>query len=457
MDSNGRILRPRHLFPEVSAAGIQGRRALLRTTRGLRQFVGHVPAWSLGAGAAVAGLMLATLLFFLEEQSVTAAAPAEPPPAAASVPAVPPPETVREPAAPDGGPQLKVFVDHTRLPAAWNPELSATVRSRAPILHASNSVSTADDGWKAASPPARQSLARWQPPDEAPPPHQIVSSPGAASWNAVQKRRSMGLTVEKSLPFSVGRGEAAEYEIRLTNHSHDVIEHVTLRERILAVHELLDVSPGGVRIDDEIVWSVDALTAGETATFQIRLLSQDPSGIRTETRVFPISRVGAMVRVQPKPAPVTPQPAPIVRETPKRPRLQLAYTPVQALTEGDTLSMHFTVTNVGDAPAEDVTLFVRLSGELQHRYGEYVKHHIRRLEPGQSRRALFQARAERNGQAHLGASLTRQGTEEERRELSILIQPGRPEVPQPVLPSSEETAVRPEFLPPTPFLRTAQR
>lgn len=257
--------------------------------------------------------------------------------------------------------------------------------------------------------------------------------------------RAMGIVVEKTGDMRGSPHEPLTYQIVVRNTSDAMIENLGIHERISALARVTEVLPAAGVSGEELVWNLESLPPNASRTFLITLVPETDGQIETVTRIIPTSRVSAVVRVRAaaSPAPTVlpalpqtaPTPEPLIQSVPGAPALRLTYTEVKPLKQGDTLSMIFAVTNVGTAAADDVILFVRLSGEFEHRYGEFVKHQIGTLQPGQARRALLQATARDPGNAHLDASLTMQGTEKEARELKIPIQsePLRPGKLQPVV------------------------
>ncbi|TWT55320.1 hypothetical protein KOR42_29480 [Thalassoglobus neptunius] len=108
-----------------------------------------------------------------------------------------------------------------------------------------------------------------------------------------------------------------------------------------------------------------------------------------------------------------------VAEPVRAPILKLAIEDPSTLEIGENLSLDFTVTNIGNAPAENVLLVAHLSDEFRHKHGETVQHTIERLEPGEVRHAVLRARTTTTGQGHLHTSLTLQKTETDSRDVVI--------------------------------------
>jgi hypothetical protein len=248
--------------------------------------------------------------------------------------------------------------------------------------------------------------------------------------DAPASSRTLGVIVEKTSP-SGAPGAPLTYDILIRNPTIFDIEHLRVYERISHLHRVSGTEPAASLLGDELAWDVTRLGPGESVLLRITLLPEMGGVIETETRVAPLGRVGAGAAVR-APAPTLREVLPVqpakaettVTEAPGHPDLRLAWTPVPELKQGEILSMIFSVSNVGQAPAEDVQLYVRLSGQFEHRYGDFVKHQMTRLDPGQTRRALLQATARDFGTGKLDALLTLQGAEQTAKELEVPIRRG---------------------------------
>lgn len=465
MSNPDRIPRPRHLFPEAAAWLIQGQRGLLRAQWALREDHDWFPAWSIGSIAGVCGIMLTILLFFIEEPNKLDAAPSISPEAQtvfAEFPIQKPTPVRSNFPLPEPTPNLEFdqvlppilntkrsdlsqsFVFRTELPFRWDQRELATVTSRPDRI---NERFIPDQFLTTL--PDRQLLDRFQAylPQGAMvpiPPSYITSSVVRTTFDGIQPTRNQGIFIEKQTPPATSLGQPLTYTIHITNRTNDPIDQVVVHERLSAIHRVSKVDPPAAVQGDELVWSLGQLPAHGRRVLRVTLVPDSQVLIKTETTLQNKSRVGgiasisAPVEKEPELLPVEPeapvvpvfeerkpQPAPDpvpVSNLPKPfPELKLAVTPVRAVKKGETISLTFTVTNVGTAPAKDISLYLRLSGEMKHKFGERVKHTISRLEPGQSHKALFQATARKSGNGRLSASLTMQGTEEEAEEFTIRI------------------------------------
>ncbi|WP_417851408.1 CARDB domain-containing protein [Thalassoglobus sp.] len=459
MSKPDHIPSPRHLFPEAAAWVISGKRGILRGRWLLKQERDWFPAWSIGSIAGVCGVMLAALLFFFEAPKL-AASPTEREEvslATQSLLTMADPEPVLPTSAPPfvvgefpiqsrtsnlSGSELV----RTELPYVWDQVEMANLESR-PIRHRDPFVK---DSWTTTA--RNQFFASNFTPyfvqgaTVPVTPTYVTSSGARTEFDGVEATRSQAVLVEKQAVGHTTTGQSYSYEIYVTNRSNDPIDEVVLREQISAIHRVTEVSPPAAVRGDELVWSLGKLTGKERKILKVTLIPDSVKQIETQTTVSNKSRVGgnanvnapvieepALLPLEPE-EPVLPQidepppkrvPAPSpISELPKPfPELKLAVTPVGIVKQGETLSLTFTISNVGTAAAENVSLRVNLSENFRHKFGEHIEHTITRLEPGQSRRALLQARALESGQGKLSASLEMQGTEEGSQDLDIQVEP----------------------------------
>lgn len=432
-----RIPRPRHLFPELAGFFIEWKRTNLRATRSLRRAIGHVPIWVTGSLAGIAGIMLAISLFFVQEHRLQAAATVSTPPASTPPTFEPEPTPAIMPViAPKPNPRLSASLLVTHFPFEFDENRISTTTSTPFQSENFASLRYGDDPWRIAqtrsqlTPEFHSYLLRaagmqttWPKLTAS----EIVPDPPESPALRIQ-----GVRVEKSGDMNGTPHEPLTYQLVVRNTSPFLIENVSIREQISSIARVTDVIPAAGVAGNELVWNIDQLSPDAARTFQITLMPEREGIIETMTQVIPTSRVSAVVQVQNPARPAEPA-RPVQQPAPAgAPELRLTYTEVKPLKQGDILSMIFAVENVGTAPAQDVVLYVRLSGQFEHRYGEFVKHTIGTLPPGQMRRALLQATARDPGDAQLNASLTMGGVEIESRHLNTPIQsmPNLPNAPQ---------------------------
>jgi len=441
------IVRPRHLFPDAASIFIEMRRGLLRAKWLFTKELDWFPAWTIGAAAGIAGLMLAVMLFFMSDSPQASVAgdqnldpsalfdalkPTVSTETNAPSPTLPPADAWMIPPGSVGQPTLTSTISRSFLPYDWRQdELSTAVAKPVRSQFPQNRI-LASDPWRTtlafrqqAQPFAPYALRGASIPVS---PTTVTSTDHINPLLVPANTKSLGLRVEKSQPVTVTAGEPVTYRILITNHSQTPAQDVVVRERISAINRVSDVNPPASQLGDELVWSLGTVQSNAQKTLTVTLVpnGQNPI-IETETSLQAITSVSGQAHVAkqigprvpavpneivPIWAPVSEQdevvpaiPQPVIKEQVGEPVLDLAVTPLGVLKRGDTLSLVFTVKNIGTATASDVNLYVELSDEFEHRYGEHVKHHIPRLEPGDSRRALLQATANEMGKARVAASL----------------------------------------------------
>lgn len=468
MSHPNRIPRPRHLFPEVAFGWIQCQRGLLRLRWALKEDHDWIPAWSIGSIAGVCGVMLAVCLFFLGEPRLAASPtmprlieqiePLEdvPAPVWPLRPLDPAPEPT--PAAPVPAltfPDLSLkrpdltgsYLTRTQLPYHWDQTERLEIVSRPQRLP----EPFLKDDWT-RSDRLRNQLDSFRPyllqgATIPVPPSSVSSLALRTPFDGIETRREQGIRLQKQSPLQAQVGQSTTYEIRLSNLTDDPIDDLVVREKLPVIQRVAQVQPPAAVQGDELVWSVGRLLPRSEKIYQVTLLPEAPGELETVTTVESRSRIGGLASItnptpirEPEPEllpepPVTPlieqqefipvEPAPLIEvQTPepeKLPLLELAFSEVQVTRQGEIVSITFEVSNVGTAVAEDVVLFVDLSKELRHKHGERVKHVIRQIPPGQTHQALFRATARTTGTGQLAASLTRSGSEEKARVVSIPI------------------------------------
>ncbi len=477
MAQRRQVPRPRHLFPEAAAFLIDVRRSALYFGFGSRAAFGRIPVWILGSLAGITAVMLTATLFFSRDPvqaAPVAAAPVEVPPVTpvftpepistlpnppvTTVPMLQPVETpiIASPPPIKNLARLTMDLERTNFDVPFD---EVTVRTRSSFDQKVEIPNlTLTDLWRRAIQRSSfaapfysyvASAAQVSVPSPA-----LMASEQVPLQRAPESNRDVGLLIEKSIVPLCTPGESVSYEITLINVSLKTIEQVVVRERISELQRVTEVLPTAGLSDNELVWTLTSLEPGATKKLKITLVPEVAGEIFTETLVLPTTRLAATVNVrapapvrQPNPPQPPPQqPAPVVARPPQgTPQLKLTYTALPSLKQGDTLSMIFSLTNIGTAPADDVQLYLRLSGEFEHRYGDYVHHRVGRLEPGQTRRALLQATARTPGQGRLVTSVTMQGNETEARELRIPISSvaGNTSPSNTATPRSSVTQVRP--------------
>ena len=477
MPTRGRVPRPKHLFPEVAAVYFTLRRWGLRAERFFYERAGWYPIWTVGALSGTLGLMLTVMLFVFHVpveatgKSVTqplAIAP-QPDPVIVS----PPVESTLL------RPRATLDVSIQRVALVNGSDFTTVAHSH--VKPVARSPFTPPDPWQLAL----------QRPGKIPlfepyllttqkfpvSPVLVTASNQYDVLRPVAATRMAGIQIDKVMTATASLGEPYTYIIRVHNVSQDVIPNVEIRERVSALHRVSHVQPDAHVEADELVWHLNQLPAGDLQELKVTLLPDQITEINSETSLAAISRIGAVAHVTPPalvPEPVVPEPIipplmptpesePVVPEVfpldppiapilapqepepvvepmlepapPMAPDLRFEVSQSGVLKRGETLSLVYEVTNVGNAAAENVVINVDLSPEFQHRFGKSVQHRIERLEPGKTHKAILKAVASEVGTGELSAELTLKGTRQEQSKVSVPVQPI--EDPQ-VLPASGE-------------------
>jgi hypothetical protein len=419
-----RIPRPRQVFPEVAAVLIECQRTWLRVVRTVRRAIGQIPAWTAGAVAGILGIMLAISLFFIRD-----------PVQAAPVSSLSGPSQILEPAvpfsgalSPGGRPNLVIDSVRTGFFPEWDETRFLTLTSK-PRISAQQMQQLSTDGWRLASMQREtsgpfRSYLQAQQHVQAPQVEWVTAAETVPGVQAPASRLGLGILLEKHLPERSVAGQPLSYEIIVSNLLDHAIENIAISEELSSLSRVTDVVPSAEIRGNALVWNFSRLPPRAVRVLKVTLVPDVTGELFTSTKALSASRVAASARVAGKTAPArTPAPPAVPAAPPAgAPKLKLSYTPIQTLRPGDTLSLIFSVSNVGTAPAEDIELYVRLSGEFEHRDGDFVRHRIPRLAPGESRRALLQATAKTTGDGQLSTSLTMQGRQADARQLAVPIQ-----------------------------------
>jgi hypothetical protein len=407
------------VFPEVAAVLIECQRTRLHITRSLRRAVGHIPAWTAGAVAGVLGILLAISLFFIRDPLQAAPVSVVSPQLSLDQPVVPPSYPW---ISPGGRPNLVIDSAWTRFFPDWDETRLLTLNSR-PKVSAAQLQQLSDGGWRLASAFHRiaqpfLSYIQQRGPAETPSVEWVAAADTLPASFPPGSHLGMGILLEKRSPEKSVAGQPVSYEIVITNLLDGAIENIAISEELSSLSRVTDVVPPADIRGNALVWNFSRLPPRAVRVLKVTLVPDVTGELFTRTTAISASRIAASAHVGSKIVPSKPAPE---TSSPGVPKLKLSYTPIQGLKQGETLSMIFSVTNVGTAVAEDVELYVRLSGEFEHRDGEFVRHRIHRLAPGETRRALLQATARTSGNGQLLTSLTMQGQQAEARQLAVPI------------------------------------
>ncbi|MFV0443526.1 MAG: hypothetical protein ACK5Q5_08140 [Planctomycetaceae bacterium] len=270
--------------------------------------------------------------------------------------------------------------------------------------------------------------------------------------------------VEKQMPANFAGEGPLQYRLVVRNPSNSrplpdvsVFEAVDVN-RVTAVDPPARVEPTG------LVWKLAGLAPGEQRVLSVSVWTEGLTQLAAATEIELADRVSALVRVEgqteepfferaPVPAPTpamdlpafprqsdlpafptlnevrdpTPPPPTSIPSFPTslpspspapqpqgRPLLKLTAEPPSAVAVGEDATTWYEIENIGDAPATNIVLRLRLSSGLQHHDGSQdVEFGITQLEPGEKRRARLVTRATSHGLYDVSGQLTSGAQQEE--------------------------------------------
>lgn len=235
------------------------------------------------------------------------------------------------------------------------------------------------------------------------------------------------LDVIKNVP---DRPTGSEFDIQITvrNLTADRVEGVVVRELLPQEWVVVDMLPRGVYRDSVATWVLDELRDGGQQTLTLSVRSTEQGAFESSTEVSAVAAVTTptLVERQEERLPSVPRetepirdrlrfdfeepepelpPLPRVRERVRLPDVRLTFDKRPYVATADEFfEMQFIVSNVGDAPAENVVLRIELPEDLEHHAQQqdpsvrYVTARIRRaLEPNERREMTFRARPKYRG------------------------------------------------------------
>lgn len=308
------------------------------------------------------------------------------------------------------------------------------------------------DGWR-----MRDSLRGWNPRDLVDADFSGMPLPESSREDAAalesgvtvvpgQVVAASDLRVEKSWPEATS--DRVDLEIRLVNIGDATVHGVLVREMLPFGTEVLERTPDAVLRNDVITWLVDALPPFEEVLLTCTVRPPDAfpgfgdSQFDSRTEVSAAVAVTSPVEVRPDRAlrPVNAESA--VPDVARRPDVRLRIDEPPAMVEvSETIEVFFNVTNVGDAPAEDVLLRVTLDAGLDHHtlndtdVDRRIENAVRRLAPGATQRLVLRIRATTPGE-HLATA------EMIFEDAQLALSTFRIVATEPLLPADDESGTR---------------
>ena len=204
---------------------------------------------------------------------------------------------------------------------------------------------------------------------------------------------SQSIEVRKSSPPEPGVDEF-EIQIQVTNVGDESVSGLVVRELLPASWNAVEVWPRAVYRQSVVTWLVSDLRPFDEKALTLRVQSAEPGRFQSITEVSATAAVTSAAEIEP----TTPR---IQRErrlppVEKLPDVRVSLRqPPDRVRAGEWVDVDFVVSNVGEAPADDVMLRVNLTANLNHHdldefdTNRRVDSRMRRLEAGERRRVTL--------------------------------------------------------------------
>lgn len=255
------------------------------------------------------------------------------------------------------------------------------------------------------------------------------------------------LQIEKSAPAEISDGEF-ELQIRVINRSPDQLDGLIVREQLPQAWRVLQMEPVGAYRNSVATWLIRGLQPFEEATLRLVVNSEERGPFQSYTEVSATAAVSSPVNVRnARPAPRDPNPPREERPLPpveRLPQVELRLSRPPAVVQvGADADVYFSVRNVGDAPAEGVSLRVNVPFGLDHHdldpndADRQVDARIRTLDVGERRQVRLTVQPTRAGRHFPTAELRLQNTQLDIREFQINAVEAEESTPPPPAPQPE--------------------
>ncbi len=196
------------------------------------------------------------------------------------------------------------------------------------------------------------------------------------------------LSLEKIAPSTAALGEAMIYTIEVKNTGTIPAKDVTLEDQIPKGTELTGTIPQAHLKDKTLVWKLGTLQPGDSKLVKVRVIPHEEGDVGSVATVHFMTEVAAQTRIT---APV----------------LELVMDAIPQVAVGENATVKYTVRNVGEGTAFDVTLYSLIPANFKHPEGTDLEMPIGTLDPGQSKEVTLVALAEQPGrvtnEAHVDA------------------------------------------------------
>ncbi len=174
------------------------------------------------------------------------------------------------------------------------------------------------------------------------------------------------LTIDKIAPKNAVLGQPMIYHIFVKNVGTEAAARVLVQDRIPAGSELTGTIPQAEFDGKTLFWKLGTLKPGDERKISVRINPIEEGQIGSVATVSFVAEVAAATVVT-------------------SPNIKLETTVPETARIGETIKVQFTVTNNGDADAENVMLHNMLPKELQHPGGNDLEYEIGMLKAGEKR------------------------------------------------------------------------
>lgn len=193
-----------------------------------------------------------------------------------------------------------------------------------------------------------------------------------------QKRMGRGLSMRKTMPDEVRKGQEFDYQIEVTNETDEAVSNVKVTERMQNGMQLVSADPQP-RGGPPYQWRIDKMEAGETRTINVTARATKTGTLEScATHTFESPVCDALNVVQPA--------LKVVKKGPDQ------------VLICDNIPLTYTVTNSGSGVAEDVVLSETLpQGMVTQDGNRKISKEIGDLPSGESRTVKVVAKAQSTG------------------------------------------------------------
>ncbi|MDA0832370.1 MAG: hypothetical protein O2955_08510 [Planctomycetota bacterium] len=210
------------------------------------------------------------------------------------------------------------------------------------------------------------------------------------------------LTIEKVAPKNAVLGQPMVYQIIVRNLGDAEAHQVVVEDRIPRGSQLSGTDPQAVLTDRKLVWDLGTLAANEERTIAVRVVPTSEGSIGSVATVNFVAEITAETIIT-------------------APKLELELTGPQAVDVGDTVALHFKLSNAGNSEAGAVFIREIIPAGFEHPSGDDLEYEVGGLSPGQSREVDLKLKAIQPGHYINRAVATAEGGFEVETKIDIEI------------------------------------